>query len=429
MGNSVPAYSPYSAIKIEDVDKGASAVILASDSALNTLHPGDDIWLYSGMFGEGVCQDSDGTPGGNCHYSEINTIKSISGRVLTLVYPTSKRYYDDGMNSFGLVKMPISPHNVGFSNFTINTYGPVIGLGMVYGLTVNHVTVNGFTSHGAFLGGMKRDVLIENSSWGLGAGDASWKGTTELDQCTAVRYVNDTITGYSARGAEGPSMGARIYLTEGTSQVLFEHNKLDHVAILTDATTDDVIDSNVFNDSPVAIGATYNEFSHDFEWGPTRTFNFLSFGSQTSARITNNVFNVDSTFNPPWIIRVGHFTNGEVAGNVITTNTVTRLPAITSDGGDIEANVINIGPDSTSTSGIVAIPDEGPGVPASSFTIRGNQINANTAPAGIYIVDSGFTDTAPVCITGNSIKLLKGKPIVVSQSTLNRSCDETDHAQ
>lgn len=429
MGNGVPVDPPYTTIKIEEADKGATTVTLASNSGLNTLHPGDDIWLYTGSFGEGVCQDSGNTPGGNCHYSEINTIKSISGGVLSLVYPTSKRFYDDGLDSFGLVKMPISPHNVGISDFTINTYGPVTGLGMVYGLTVNHVTVNGFVSHGAFLGGMKRDVLIENSSWGLGAGDASWKGTTELDQCTDVRYVNDTITGYFAPGAEGPSAGARIYLSEGTSQVVFEHNKIDHVAILSDATTDDIIDNNVFNDSPVAIGTNYNEFSHDFEWGPTRISSFISFGSQATAQITNNVFNVDSAFGPPWIIRFGHFTHGRVAGNVITTDTPTRLPAIASDGGDIEANVINIGTHSTLTSGIVAMPDEGPGVPSSYFTIRGNQINASTAPAGIYIMNSGFTDTAPVCITGNSISLLNGKPIVVSESTSNLSCDGTDRSQ
>lgn len=426
MGYGVPASAPYTAIKIEQVNKGDTSVTLANDSGLSTLHPGDDVWLYTGSFGGGSCVDKDGTPGGNCHFSEINTIKSISGRVISLAYPTSQKFYDDGVSSFGLVKMPMSPHNVGLSNFTINTYSPVVSLGMVFGLTVDHVTVNGFTSHGAFLGGMKRDMLIENSSWGIGAGNASWEGTEELDQCIKVSFINDTITGYAAPGAEGPSMGARIYLTEGTSQALFEHNKFDHIAILSQDTTDDIIDSNVFNDATVAIGNRYNEFTYALGYGSLRDPSVFSFRSQADAQITNNIFTIDSGYYPPWIIVLGHFTSGSITNNVITSNTLNPLAAINSGGGDIKNNVIHIGPRSKLTYGIAAIPDEAPGIPVSSFTIRGNQINAQAVPAGIAVMDSGFTDIAPVCIANNSITIVSGKSVSVSKSATNLSCDGTD---
>jgi hypothetical protein len=79
----------------------------------------------------------------------------------------------------------------------------------------------------------------------------------------------------------------------------------------------------------------------------------------------------------------------------------------------------------TSSWGIAAIPDEGPGVDASSFVIQHNTINATQVSAGIRVVDAGFTDTAPICIRENPINIQRGQAEQVASSTANLSCDGT----
>lgn len=423
---SNPAYPPYPAIKIDDVGKGGTSLVLSDVSQIGVLHAGDDIWLYSGAFDpnpkDAPCVDSGGSAGGNCHFSELNSILRIEGRVITLKYPTSKKIYDDGRDSFGLVKLPVTPHNVGIENLTINTSNPITGSGLVYGLLINHVTINGFLNHGAFGGGFKRDVLIENSSWGLGLGDVSWYGTEEYDQFTNVEFINDAVTGHAAPRSEGPSQCARLYFTEGTSQVVIEGSTFDHVSILFEDTTDNIVDGNEFNDAHVSIGGSFDPFNHPLLQGPLNDAAFLSFGSQQASEVNNNVFNIDSTFYPPWIINLRHFVKGQIDGNTIVDNSPGSLAVINSAGGKIKGNMITLGTRAISSWVIAAIPDEGPGVPASSFDIEGNIINAGSALAGIYVVDSGFTNTAPMCIAGNTINIQNGPKISVSSSTINQTC-------
>lgn len=425
VGNySSPAYYPFKPMSIEPLEKGATVASLVNASDAGTLHSGDDVWLFTGFFGpsDGSCLDTNGTAGGNCHFSELNTIQSVSGTTVTLKYPASKRYYDDGTNSFGMVKLPVTPRDIALKNMTIDTGSAVIGGGYVYGLLVDHVTVNGSPTGGAFQGGFKRDVVIENSSWGMGEGDATWSGTEEFDQFTGVALIHDQITGNSAPGSEGPSMGSRLYFTEGTSQVLIKDCTFNHVSVYFQDTTDDVIDGNTFHDADITLGGNYNEYEHTLLWGSYQDSSVLSFDSQDWVQIENNTFNIDPTFFPPWIINIGHFKHGQIDGNVINDNTSQYLAAINSDGGEIEDNTINLGPNASSSYGIAAIPDVGPGLPASSFTIENNIIIGPATIDGIYIVDSGFTNIAPVCIKDNSIKISKGTPISISKSSTNLTC-------
>jgi hypothetical protein len=424
---SNPAFQPYPAIKIEEVDKGATSIVLSEASQAGVLHAGDDVWLYSGAFDPNLqnpmCVDSGGSAGGNCHFSELNSVLSIEGRDITLKYPTSKKFFDDGRDSFGLVKLPTTPHNVGIENLTIDTYNPVTGSGFVYGLLIDHVKVNGFVNHGAFGGGFKRDVLIKNSSWGVGLGDASWYGTEEYDQFTNVGLIDDTVIGHAAPGSEGPSLGARLYFTEGTSQVVIEGSTFDHVSLLFQETTDDIVDGNEFYDGDVSVGGSFNPFNHPLSWGPPQDASFLSFGSQEAAEVKNNVFNIDSDFYPPWIINLGHFVKGQVDDNIIVDDSPRQLIAvISSDGGEINGNMITLGTHAISSWGIAAIPDEGPGAQASSFDLEKNTINGGSELAGIYVVDSGFTNAAPMCIAGNTINIQNGPKVSVPSSTTNQIC-------
>jgi hypothetical protein len=414
---STPASAPFKSIEIEPVDKGSTKLVLADSSVTGGLHPGSDVWLYSGSFG-GTCIDSNGTAGGGCHFSELNTIEAIQGNTLTLEYPTSKKYYDDGVDSFGLVKLPTTLHNIALQNLTINTYNRVIGPGYVYGLLINKVVVNGSPAEGAFVGGYKRDVVIENSSWNIGTEDATWNGTEEFDQFTDVAFIGNTITGNSPDS----SNASRIYLTEGTSQIMFEDNTISHVSIYFQDTTDDVIRGNIFHNGDVTIGKSYNEFGHPLEWGNPQDASFLSFGSQTSASISGNSFTIDSAFTPPWVINLGHFDHGGIDGNVIVYDAGSPLAAINSDGGYIGNNTVTLGPLATSSWGIAVIPDEGPGIAPSNFIVAHNTVNATVAAGGIYIVNAGFSDPAPICLEQNTINIQKGKSQFIPDST-NLSCD------
>lgn len=419
---SSPAYSPFKPISIEPLDKGSTTVTLINTSDAETLHPGDDVWLYTGSFG-GTCPDTNGTAGGNCHFSELNTILSVSGNTVTLKYPASKRYYDDGASSFGMVKLPVTPHDIALEDMTIDTNSIVIGPGYVYGLLVDNVTVNGSPAAGAFWAGFKRDEIIENSSWGIGEGDATWNGTEEFDQFTGIALINDQITGNNAPGSDGPSMGARLYFTEGTSQVLIMDCTLNHASVYFQDTTDDVIDHNTFNDADITVGGNYNEFKHGYFWGSYQDASVLSFDSQNWAQIDNNTFNASPTFFPPWIINIGHFKHGQVDGNTINDNTPQQyLAAINSDGGEIEGNTVNLGFKATLSVGIVAIPDEGPNLPTSGFDIEKNKIVGPQDINSIQVIDSGFTNTAPVCIQNNTIEVTKGTPVNVSPTSTNLTC-------
>ena len=429
---SGPAYAPNVAIPIQEVDKGATTVTLASSDGQNTLHPGDDIWLYSGSSSGSItsppCANSKSTAGGNCHFTELNTIKSINGSTITLLYPTSKKYYDDGKNSFGLVKLPTTPHNIALENLTIDTYNSVTAGGIVYGLLIDHVTVNGSPVEGAFRDGFKRDVVIENSSWGVGTGDATWNGTEEFDQITDLALVGDTITGFSAPGSEGPSEGAKLSFTEGTSGVVIQNNTFNHVSVYFQDTTDDVIQGNQFNDAIVEVGDSYTPVVANIRWiwGWLEDQSFLSYGSQSAVQVDGNLFNIDAAFNPPSIIHIGHFTSGQINHNVVNYSVMSGVSgvAIDSNGGDVIGNTITFATPAPNAVGILLIPDQGPGVAPSGFDVQQNVIKGSSISAGIYVSSGGFTDTAPVCIANNAIDILIGKT-VVSSSSVDLDCSES----
>ena len=403
-----PGYAPFTALQIEDVDKGATSVNLASDPAASNIHPGTDIWLYSGAFSApAVCVNADGTAGGNCHFSEINTVTTVSGRKIALAYPTSKRYYDDGTDSFGIVVLPVTPHNIGIQDLTFNTCNRILYSGMIYGLVIDHVVINGVVGFGAFGGGSKRDVLIENSTWSFGRGDASGI-YDEYDQFTNLEFLRNTITGYAASEAEGPSEMARIYMTEGTSGVVLDGNVFDHVSTYFQDTTDDVVENNTYTDGILQLGDSYAPKRNVLDLGGVQNPTFTSFASQESAIVRANSFTIGPEFTPPWVLSIGHFTSGSVSNNVISYNNAHNSALIISDGGAIKGNTISIGPASTGAWGIGLDPDEAPSVPPASFDVENNTISASSLAAGIYVADPGFTDTAPVCIQGNTMNIGQG---------------------
>lgn len=418
-----PSTAPYTTLPMLEVAKGAQTVTLQADAAASGLIVGDDIWLFSGSYSSTStpCIATDGTAGGMCHYSELNTIKAIDGNTISLMYPASKRYYDDGSSSFGLVKMPITPHNVSIEHLSVNTSDPITTTGLVYGLVINDVHINGTISHGPFGGGFKRDVLIENSSWTFGAGDASWQATDEYDQFTNLAFVNNVISGYAAPGAEGPSMMARIYMTEGSSQVILQNNDFENASVYFQETTGDIITGNTFHNAVLNIPSAYDPSNTGFIYNYIQDSGFLSFASQDALNVANNTFTIDSTFDPPFVINVGHFSAAAVSGNTINYNSTSSAPLIVSRGGAVTGNNIVVGP-SRNSYGIVGVPDQGPGIEASSIEIDHNSIVGANMSAGIVVPDPGFQDTAPVCLFDNSVSVSNGQPMETSTASVNFGC-------
>ncbi len=410
-------------IPISQVTKGQTQVTLAGSASLS---PGDDVWLYSGSFTGSPCQTTGGTAG-ECHFSELNTVAAVSGGKVTLAYPASKTYYDDGSSAFGMVKLPVTPHDIAIQNMTIDTYNPVLSTGMVYGLLVNNVVVNGSMSHGAFGGGFKRDVTIENSTWTLGTGDASYGGTDEYDQFTNVLFSGNTVTGYAAPGAEGLSLAARIYATEGSSQFTFENNTLNNLSLYFDQTTDDVVTNNQLNDGAVVLGDAYGVIP--FSSGPNHDAAFVSFNSQAAADIDTNTFTGQAPYSPPFLLRLGHFTSGTVANNTINyVGNQNTFPGITSYGGSVTGNKVTIANPQGSL-GIALIPDESSNIPAASFTVQNDTVSQTGGTSiALYVPDPGFMDTAPICIQSNSLVPQLGMPLLeAALGSLNLSCSSVSN--
>lgn len=411
-----PSFAPYTSHRMLPIDKGSTTVELATPTDVGTIAAGDDVWLYSGSYSytPGGCTDNSGTAGGMCHFSELNTVTAVNGSTLTLKYPASKNYWDDGYDSFGIVKMPVTPHNVAIEHMTLNSSDPLTGTGLVYGQLVNDVHITGDVSHGPFGGGFKRDVLIENSSWTFGVGDASWSATDEYDQFTNISFIHNVITGYAAPGAEGPSLMARMYLTEGTSEVLFQDNVINNASIYSQSATDVAIYSNQFSDGVVNIGDSYNPFNAPLVSAAIADASFQSFASQMSASISGNAFVCDTSFTPPFVIRLGHYGAGDISNNLISYAAKQSIPVVVSGGGTIRGNVLSI-TGAASAIGIAAIPDESHTFAPALFDIESNSITGGTAQTGIRVVNAGFTDPAPVCIEGNSFDTSSGSQMVADK--------------
>jgi hypothetical protein len=412
---------------MQEVSAGATQITLGSEGAASNFSPGDDIFIYSGSFRQTPEVDTGGVPGMH-HFSELNTVASVDGDTITLVYPTSKRYFDDGGSSFGLTKLPITPHNIEIQHLTLQTSDAITASGDVFGLLVNDLQVQG-NLKSAFGGGYKRGFTVENSSWTLGEGTSGSGEEEEYDQFTTVAFLHNKLTGFAAPGSEGPSGMARLFATEGTSQLLFEGNVFDHISLYAGQTTDYYVLNNTFVDGIIAAGVAYGLGTKQFDPSTPGDRSFLSFASQEYFSADGNTFLITSDFNPPWIIRAGDFSSGNISDNQITYSG-THAPGfmIGTFNGTVLNNTISI--QSQTVGNIIAlIPDQSPNTPMSSFTAEGNVTSAHIISADIIVPNPGFTDTAPVCVQNNTLYVSQGIALLESSSIVNQQCPEAAHVQ
>ncbi|RRA49031.1 hypothetical protein [Acidipila sp. EB88] len=409
-------------MKMAPVAKGATQVVLNNASDAATLAPGNDVYLYSGSYSTNgqPCVDSGTNAGGDCHYSELNTVTAVSGTTLTLQYPTSKKYWDDGSSSFGITKMPVTPHNVSLQNMTIQTDNSVLGTGMAFNTLIDSVIVAGNSSHGAFGGGFKRGLTIQNSTWGIGVGDASYGATEEYDQFTDVTLTNNIINGYAAPGSEGVSLMARMYATEGSSHFTVTGNHFVNASFLSDQTTDDVFTNNVFQNGVLQVGNAYGMVP--YYAGPYQDQSFNSFASQDNATISNNTFTTLLGFSPAFVLRLGHYTSATVAGNTFLYGGSRDLPILWAYSGSITNNTI-VSSNGLGSVGIAAVGDQSSTIGPAPFQISGNSMTGLSAAAGVFIPDPGFTDTAADCLQNNIYLVPDGTAVLIQNpQAVNISC-------
>ena len=316
--------------------------------------------------------------------------------------------------------MPTVPHDLSIKNMLINTTNPILTTGMVYGLTIDSVFINGFVGHGPYGGGFKRDVTIQNSGWGFGTGDVSYGATDEYDQFTNVSFINNFIVGYAAPGAEMYSSMARIYGTEGSSGFTFKNNQLYNASIFLDQTTDDVISGNQMQDSIIKMGTAYG--NNPFSNGPNHDLSYDSYDSQVAGDVDNNTMKITSTFLAPFLLQLGHFDSASVTGNTFTylgNQTITGIEAYS---GSITNNTFNM-PGVGVSIPLALIPDQTALNPAAPFNVQGNTYNISGFSVSNYITDPGFTDIAPICIQNNTYHQVLGLPqLAVNPGSVTTAC-------
>ena len=426
-GQPVPPWVPDAPIAINEVPKGSTTIQLA-DSTNPSPQAGDDIELFSGSFGyePDSCQATSGEPA-NCHFGELNTVVARDGDTLTLAYPTSKRYWNDGSSNFGITvrtHLPAIavPHILAIQHMTLDTYNGVFSNGNVFGMLVSDVDIKGFVSHGPFAAGTKRDITIENSSWGAGAGDATWNGTDELDKCVNLLFTGNMVVGYAAPTIEGLSQGARLYFTEGSSQIAFVNNTFTNFLLLFQSTTDSAVVGNTFSNGEVNMGVAYDTNQYNFT--PLHYWSYLSFASQEHALIDSNVFSEDASYQAPVIIALGDYIDGTISNNIITDLSSRDIPAISSYGGLVTGNSVTFTPSTQYSVGIALVPDPSPLGPGASITALRNTITSPShLGAGILLVDPGLVASTPVCVGQNTYNLGAGPGVAdYAPQNFNLAC-------
>ncbi|MBV8208680.1 MAG: hypothetical protein JO133_01330 [Burkholderiaceae bacterium] len=400
-----PPYHP-GVLAILPVDKGARSVQLANPSQAAGFSAGDDVWLYSGTFDQNqptspsqACANqidpvSKLPYANNCHFSELNTVVSLdktSGK-LALALPVTKKYWNDGYSSFGLVRLSQIAHNITLQNLDVLSYTPLL-----YGAGYN-ISFIGIRMHNVanmdFLGtGTRRGLTIENSTLSWGSGSQGWINTQEFDQVEDVTVSGNTFTGYAAPRAEGPSQGARLYFTEGTTNLRVRNNTFQNFQLLTQAADAVSVTHNKFKDSVAWVGLV-----HESPYQPFTDFSYVSFASQHGASITSNTFQHDLNYQAFTIVWLGTFGDGNVNDNTFTYASVPTWIVYTA-GGNVARNTINVStPTDVNHPGAVEVVIDDVSQPVA---VRSNVVTG--ALPFVVNLNPPYAPTETVCILGNTL--------------------------
>jgi len=311
------------------VDPGATVIQLADAASAATLIAGQDIWLYSGNFAYPApgaadfkpCGDhATMAPGDGCHFSEINTIRSVDAAsgTITLERPAAKRYWDDGHNSFGFMPIESVARGITLRNININSAHKLMGLHPAFDLTLDNIRLPRVIEGNVMGAGYKRGFRIQRSHWNIGSGSRGWSCIQEFDQVNDFTMTDNVITGHSTPGSEGPSQGAAIAFSEGTAIGNFSRNRLRNVALRFAEARALQVTGNVFINGSVWAGTWFRQ---DFSTPGNIIYRGSnpSFGPQGGLLVSANTFSIDAASEVPYIIRVGAVPNSRITGNIMTS--------------------------------------------------------------------------------------------------------------
>ncbi len=328
--------------------------------------------------------------------------------------------------------MPPTPHGVTLENMQINTYNPILSGGMVYGLFISGITDPDPINYGPFGNGFKRDVTIQDSTWSFGRGDVTFNASDEYDQFTNVTFDSNVTNGFSAPGAEGPFLTARILVTEGSSQMHFLNNQFNNASLNIDENTDDSITNNQFKNGIVSVGSVYQTTGSCYR----DTLNQYDplFGPKANLDIESNTFNLDSTFAPPFVLQAGSSTGEKILNNTVNYSGVRQMTAFNVSSGNISGNIITFTNPNYSYSysgGFCISPSQQPSTsqfpqqpPAYPIKLSGNTINypSNTLQYGILLPAPGTAPTSPVCVGTNTYNY--NGPQFVNPGNVQQNCTQ-----
>ncbi len=394
---------PYSAIR--PVRRATTEVVLAAASGSSRFHAGDDVWLFSGSFQHSPCPPAHGTPGGNCHYSELNTIDRVDSTAgaLHLRFPATNWYHDDGINPLGIVNVAgYSMHDVGFRNLSIDAYGPISTEALIRDFRFDHVQVPIGPATNWWYGGLNRGWTVTDSTLNIGAGGMSYSVMNEMDQYADVKFVNDTFIGHSApREADRMLADASIKLDEGSGDLVFDDDRFIGVQIQID---------NAFNGVTVRGCRFENAGLHlgcDVRDGCGALI--ASFGVSEDVSIESNRFQVRPPYSPTRLFEIRiPAQDVRIVKNTIDSkcNGSAAIPLMYLASGDIRENTI-MSDCGSAASGIEIVPSIVPGLPQPDIIVVANHIVHEKGGIGIEVKDPGRAYMGQITISDN---LVQGDP-------------------
>jgi hypothetical protein len=400
-------------VHIREVQRGVKTIDVSNPADLGSFHPGDDIWLFSGSFSQSPCPALRGTPGDNCHYSELNTVvKIIPPTTLYLQYPTVNSYRGDGTSAFGIVNLwGNAIHNVGFRNLSITAYGPISTEALIFGFRFENVQVSVGPTTNWWYGGLNRDWVVTDSTLNIGDGGMYFGVENEMDQYADVRFENDTLVGHAApRGADGLTAYAAVTFDEGSGNVLLKNNRFTGVRVGVDnAFNGFSVLNNLFDEAglhlgcePAACGAAIH-----------------SFGGSSDVNIIGNRFSIAAPFTPFRVLEVRIPANNvKILNNTIEASSekLGSVPLLYTAAGVVSGN--RIVTNNTKTGypmGVQIAPRVIKGLPQPDIVVNNNEIEHRAQGNGIQVEDPKTSYLGRVVISNNSIAVRSGSRAVVSK--------------
>jgi hypothetical protein len=401
-------------VHIRPVQRGVKTIELNNPADLRRFHPGDDIWLFSGSFIQSSCPAVRGTPGSNCHYSELNTVVKLNPpKTLYLQYSTVNTYRPDGNNAFGVVNVAAySMHNIGFRNLSVIAYGPISTEALVFGFTFDDVQVPVGPTMNWWYGGLCRDWVVTNSTLNIGDGGMYFSVRNELDQDADVRFDNDTFVGHSPpRGAGRLGAYAALQLDEGSGDVLLQHNRFMGVRVAVDnAFNGFTIVNNTFENAGLKLGCDVLEGC-----GPARA----SFGPSSDVNIVGNRFRITPPFAPFRVLEIRiPAINVRILNNIIVVSgDIASVPLIYTAAGLVRGNrIVTDNQKLGNPIGVEVVPEVIAGLPQPDIVVSDNQIEHRSKGIGIQVEDPKTFYQGKVVISTNNIVVRSGARGIISKA-------------